>query len=176
MAQRIVPEPVAQDDDDIVVALETARVSEERRDIESAVRWLHRAVSAARRQGRPERAGTITRCILKLGGSEDDFEKSTSEPHVLSEIADDDFTEETIVESSFDLAAQEVASPGAFSPPSQREVAPSPPELPIYSSIRVAVRKLLGGQLKVRPLGQSDKLQSGESEAFLVPTAPDVRF
>src|SRR6187551_3485381 len=97
MAQRIIPGPVAGDDDDVVVALETARVSEERRDLASAIRWLQRAIEAAQRQGRSERVKVLGRCVVKLGGDEPQFEPAEPEPHVRGEITDDDFSEKTIV-------------------------------------------------------------------------------
>ena len=175
MAERIIPEPVAEDDDDIVVALETARVSVERSDVESAVRWLQRAVTAARRQGRPDRAGALTRSIFKLGGPESNFERRKAEPHLLNEISEDDFSEQTIVESSF-----EIATDGGV----DVALAKATPVAPLASQAkgahhfgtRVAVKKALGGKLEVRPLVEGEPALSGEQEALLVPTRPGVKF
>lgn len=175
MAQRIIPGPIAEDDDDIVVALETARVSEERRDLESAVRWLQRAVSAARRQGRPERAGTISRSILKLGGPQAQFEHSTPSPHVLGEVGDDDFADETIVGSAFGMAAKEESD---LLVPKPTPVAPLTTQTrsPYYSTLRVAVRKALGGRFDVRSLNEGERPHAGEYEAFLVPVNAETKL
>ncbi len=175
MAQKIIPEPVADDDDDIVVALETARVSEERRDVESALRWLERAVHAARRQGRTERAGALTKSILRLGGTEPSFETSKAVTGVLSEISDEDFSEQTIVESSFDIDNKQAAE---VLVPNSTPAAPLsvPDRVPYHLTTRVAVRKVLGGRFEVRALSEGERLQSGEQEALLVPLASDVRF
>lgn len=174
MAQRIIPGPIAEDDDDIVVALETARVSEERRDLESAVRWLQRAVSVARRQGRPERAGTISRSILKLGGQQEKFEHRTPSPHVLGDLGEDDFSDETIVES-----ASEIATKGTdVLVPRPTPVAPLTTQMksPYHLTLRVAVRKALGGRFDVRSLNEGERPHAGEYEALLVPIKAETKL
>src|SRR5690606_32652683 len=81
MDQRTVPETVADDDDDVVVALETARVSEESHDVAATQKWLHRAAAAARRQGRPERAGVLTRFAARILGQPSTFGRHCEPTH-----------------------------------------------------------------------------------------------
>lgn len=102
MGERIVPATVPEDDDDVVVSLETARVSEEREDLEAASKWLHRAAAAARRQGRPERAGALSRFAAQVLG-EQRFERKPDEEKILGEF-EDDFTDSTIVETAAEIA------------------------------------------------------------------------
>ncbi|HSC87685.1 MAG TPA: hypothetical protein VLC09_10460, partial [Polyangiaceae bacterium] len=96
----LVPRTTSDDDDDVVVALETARVEEERGDNGEAARWLQRAAVAARKQGRPERAGEVSRAAARLSGSTNPppaFEPLPDPTHVLSD-ADEDFADKTIVD------------------------------------------------------------------------------
>lgn len=188
MNESAVPEANAEDDDDVVVALETARVSAERRDIEAAVKWLHRAASAARRQGRPHRAGILSRSAAKLGAAEK-FERKEQPVHVLTDISEDDFAEQTIVETAAEIAAKD----GSVQPREDArqetprrglvvDVASPPLEKPtpvvplavqsraaVHEAIRVAVKKVLGGRFEARPLAPNESPLAGESEALLVP-------
>lgn len=170
MADRTVPPTVPDDDDDVVVALETARVSEERDDLEAASKWLHRAAAAARRQGRPERAGTLSRCAAHVLGTEH-FEKKPDQEQLFREIEEDDFDESTIVETAEQIAKKD------------RPQVPNPPTEPVIvekstskvseaasgQPIRVAVRALSGQRLETRRLSDTDTLKVGEYEALLVP-------
>lgn len=178
MADRIVPAINAEDDDDVIVALATARVSEERGDLSDAAKWLHRAAAAARRQGRPERAGILSRSAARVVGEKGEFEKAPDEAQVLSEIGDDDFSEKTIVETAAEIAqkgAPEVAAPveGSSSPVMRgpTPVAPfiSQNKVVLSGSIRVAVKPALGGKWEVRPLTPDEMPLPGETEAVLGP-------
>lgn len=181
MSESVVPVANAEDDDDVVVALETARVSAERKDIDAAVKWLHRAASAARRQGRPHRAGILSRSAAKLGATEK-FERKEEGEKLFAEITEDDFAENTIVESAAEIAAKgdtEKSSKKSSRGSSKVQLTPDRPT-PIapltaqsrtvtHQAVRVAVRAILGGKFEARPLGPNESAGSGESEALLVP-------
>jgi hypothetical protein len=174
MATRFVLPVSPEDSDDVVVALETARVQEERADLAEAARWLQRAAVAARKQGRPERAGQLSRAAASLNRSPEEtsdakFEKRPDEEHVLGET--DEFQDETIVESAAKLReADKVVKKTVLG--SSTPVAPlveARPALPTHASVRVAVRRTLGGRIEARPLAEGEKPVSGEEEAILVP-------
>lgn len=188
MSESVVPVANAEDDDDVVVALETARVSAERKDIEAAVKWLHRAASAARRQGRPHRAGILSRSAAKLGASEK-FERKEEVEKVFSELTEDDFAENTIVETASEIAAkeEEEKSPRRSSrsplkvpltPDQPTPVAPlaAQSKAVTHQAVRVAVKKVLGGNFEARPLGPNESAGPGESEALLVPIESGKRL
>lgn len=177
----MVPVANAEDDDDVVVALETARVSVERKDIEAAVKWLHRAASAARRQGRPHRAGILSRSAAKLGASEK-FERKEESEKIFSELTEDDFAENTIVESAAEISAQDDSEKAPKKVTNGTHKVPLTPERPTpvaplaaqskavtHQAVRVAVKKVLGGNFEARPLGPNETSGPGESEALLVP-------
>jgi hypothetical protein len=183
MTEFVVPEANTEDDDDVVVALETARVSVERGDTEAAVKWLHRAASAARRQGRPNRAGSLSRSAAKLGAN-GDFEAKEGEPQVLADVTEDDFVENTIVETAAEIAAKsagsvepqevpQVAVASPVVPPLEKPTPVAPlaaqPKAAAHPAVRVAVKKLLGGKYEARPLTANESPAVGESEALLVP-------
>lgn len=139
MEKRTVPETVAEDDDDVVVALETARVSEERDDLESAQKWLHRAAAAARRQGRPDRAGALSRSAARIIGQPQTFERQPDPQLVLTDF--DDEVENTIVETAEEIARKSEA-PLANEPSLDQEfqdvpsdVLASQVELPVFADI-----------------------------------------
>jgi len=192
MSESVVPEANAEDDDDVVVALETARVSAERKDIEAAVKWLHRAASAARRQGRPHRAGILSRSAAKLGSGEN-FEPKEHEAQLLSDLVEDDFAEQTIVETASSIAAQgdpsesqkgtqraAVGSAGRESPALDKPTPVAPlaaqPKAATHEAIRVGVKKVLGGTYEARPLAPHEPPAHGESEALLVPVEVGKKF
>ncbi len=138
MNEALVPRSVAEDDDDVVIALETARVEEERGDRSEAARWLQRAASAARKQGRPERAGEVSRLAARLTGSPsasstppppDVFEPLPGEAQVLSD-ADEDFSDTTIVDALPRAQAGSLAAPRvpAVESTSTGSVPPPPPQ------------------------------------------------
>lgn len=178
MATRFVLPVSPEDSDDVVVALETARVQEERSDHAEAARWLQRAAVAARKQGRPERAGQLSRAAASLNRpseetSEAKFEKRPDEEHVLGEA--DEFQDETIVESAAKLRDADKTDKGVKKTVlgSSTPIAPlleARPALPTHASVRVAVRRTLGGRIECRPLAEGEKPVSGEEEAILVPT------
>lgn len=181
MTDSMVPVANAEDDDDVVVALETARVSAERKDIEAAVKWLHRAASAARRQGRPHRAGILSRSAAKLGATEK-FERKEEVEKVFSELTEDDFAENTIVESASLIAAQDDSDKTPKKAAKGGHKVPLTPDRPTpvapltaqskavtHQAVRVAVKKMLGGNFEARPLGPNETSGPGESEALLVP-------
>ena len=177
MGDRTVPSTVPDDDDDVVVALETARVSEESSDLEAASKWLHRAAAAARRQGRPDRAGMLSRCAAQIL-NDGKFEKKPNEEQLFREIEEDDFSESTIVETADEIAkksasVQPVPHPDSIIVDKPTPVAPltesyQPAES--QESIRVAFKKVLGGKFEARPLRPGEKVGAGEQEALLVPT------
>lgn len=181
MTETVVPVANAEDDDDVVVALETARVSAERKDIEAAVKWLHRAASAARRQGRPHRAGILSRSAAKLGATEK-FERKAEGEKVFAELTEDDFAENTIVETADEIAAKGEAEKSSrkssrhpvkvpLTPDQPTPVAPltAQPKAVAHQAVRVAVKRVLGGNFEARPLGPNEPAGPGESEALLVP-------
>ena len=185
MGERIVPATVPEDDDDVVVSLETARVSEEREDLEAASKWLHRAAAAARRQGRPERAGNLSRLAAQVLG-EQRFERKPDEEHILGEL-EDDFADSTIVETAAEIAkkAESDVTPEtaglAASAPLLREPTPvapllNQPKAAVHQALRVAVRKVLGGKFEARPLGALEVPRRGEQEALLVPVQGGTKF
>lgn len=178
MAKRTVPETVADDDDDVVVALETARVSEERDDLEAAQKWLHRAAAAARRQGRPDRAGTLSRCAARIGQG-GKFERQPAEQQVLGDFDEDEFADKTIVDSAEEIARKAVPDANVIAETTTlRSPPPTPREAPRNGSfvsassedaLRVAVVKKGDGQFEVRALGPGESPEGAEQEAFLVP-------
>lgn len=191
MATRFVVPVSPEDSDDVVVALETARVQEERADLAEAARWLQRAAVAARKQGRPERAGQLSRAAASLSrtpetSAEAKFEKRPDEEHVLGE--GDEFQDETIVESAAKLRDAEKTTVKVREPDagvkktvlgSGTPVAPlleARPALPTYASVRVAVRRTLGGRIEARPLTEGEKPVAGEEEAMLVPLHPQTKL
>lgn len=181
MATRFVLPVTPEDSDDIVVALETARVQEERSELAEAARWLQKAAVAARKQGRPDRAGQLSRAAARLVGSpgaeqsKAKFEKSPDSEQVFSEI--DEFSDETIVDSVEKLRDEDqTASKHVL--PSGTPIAPGADKrsVPLHQAIRVAVRQSLGGRLEARPLGAREKPAKGEIEALLVPTTSDTKL
>lgn len=185
MGERIVPATVPEDDDDVVVSLETARVSEEREDLEAASKWLHRAAAAARRQGRPERAGTLSRFAAQVLG-EQRFERKPDEEKILGEF-EDDFTDSTIVETAAEIAKKaesdslsEAQEPSESAPLLTQPTPVAPlldqPKAAAHQALRVAVRKVLGGTFEARPLGALEVPRRGEQEALLVPVQGGTKF
>jgi hypothetical protein len=191
MGELVVPATIAEDSDDVVVALETARASEEVGDLESASKWLHRAAAAARHQGRPERAGALSRAAARLARASVSFEKKPDEQQVLSDFEEDEFSEKTIVETAAQIAekgsdkrkepVEPIEVKHRSKPPAQGGLAPlvdkPTPVAPLTQSrpavrhaIRVGVRRTLGGNYEARPLGEGESPTAGEQEALLVPT------
>ena len=197
MKDGLVPKIVPEDDDDVVVALETARVEEERGDPGEAARWLQRAASAARKQGRPERAGEVSRAAARLSGAPasspapaQTFEPLAGEPLVLIE-GGDDFSDETIVDQvprpsktaapqragarselavvELDLQRTTLEKPTPVAPLGRRNSSPLP-------AVRVAVNKLLGGKLEARPLEADEVAGGGEEEALLIAVRPGAKL
>jgi len=190
MATRFVVPVSPEDSDDVVVALETARVQEERADLAEAARWLQRAAVAARKQGRPERAGQLSRAAASLSrtpdASEAKFEKRPDQEHVLGD--GDEFQDETIVESAAKLRDSEKTTVKLRDPDagvrktvlgSGTPVAPlleARPATPTYASVRVAVRRTLGGRIEARPLAEGERPVAGEEEAMLVPLQSQTKL
>jgi hypothetical protein len=186
MSDTLVPPAQSGDDDDVVLALETARVEEERGEHGEAARWVQRAAGAARKQGRPNRAGELSRVQAMLTDVASKFQKAPSLEHVLD--SDDDFTEHTIVDRPPSLSEPEAPTP-------QRASAPPPPPRPqeepsrprqestkaaaladaAHAAVRVGVRKTTTG-LEVRVLKDGEALQAREDEALLVPLRPGTRW
>lgn len=176
MADTLVPPCLAEDDDEIVVALETARVEEERGSPGDAARWVQRAAGAARKQGRPIRAGDLSRAQARLADRASHFEKIAATEHVLA--TEDDFSEQTIVDSPPDprANASRKAEVVADAPGELRETSPparaDPPraELEHHKGLRVGVRRLGEGKLDVRLLHAGEVPVAGEEEeALLIP-------
>lgn len=90
------PPSLSDDDDDVVIALETARVEEERGEPGEAARWVQRAAGAARKQGRPNRAGELSRVQAMLTEAASQFQHAVAHEQVLD--SDDDLAEHTIVD------------------------------------------------------------------------------
>ncbi len=180
MAARFVL-PVAPDDsDDVVIALETARVQEERADLAEAARWMQKAAVAARKQGRPERAGELSRAAARIVRAPDrppsgKFERREEVQHVLPDS--DDFSEETIVDS-VDKLREEDRSASRHVLPKGTPVAPgiAKTDAPVHQTFRVAVRKSLGGKLEVRALSLDEAPGTGEEEALLVPLRSETKL
>jgi hypothetical protein len=183
MATRFVLPVSPEDSDDVVVALETARVQEERADLAEAARWLQRAAVAARKQGRPERAGQLSRAAASLNRNPDEpteakFEKRPDVEHVLGEA--DEFQDETIVESAAKLREADKDKSalktvlGSSTPVAPLVEARAP--WPTHASVRVAVRRTLGGRIEARPLAEGEKPVSGEEEAMLVPMQAQTKL
>lgn len=226
MSEGLVPQSSADDDDDVVISLETARALETRGERKEAARWLQRAAGAARKQSRPERAGQLSRLAARLLGDVDGQPRSSSkfepleeEAQVLRDAEDDEFSDKTIVdevqlppsEQVVELVEDDDTQPQAtaLDPPAPPVAeAPSPPQRPaaearekssrprvavlerptpvaplavkkdwpVHQSLRVAVRKSLGGKLEARPLSVGEEAGSGEEEALLVPLRPGARL
>src|SRR5688572_10672252 len=66
-----VPEPLADDGDDITTALETAAIFNAQGDLREAVRWVRRAAEAAGDAGNDTRALALARAVadLNIGAS-----------------------------------------------------------------------------------------------------------
>lgn len=189
------PKTAVDDDDDVVIALETARVQFERGDGAEAARWLHRAASAARKQGRPERAGELSRVASKLAPrvtrDGERFERKPDEPQTLQE-SDEEFADETVVDK---IVPPGLALPSASIQLSEKAEAldyrrsqpPRPPkrdgapavEIPVAdgksaarTALRVAVRSHPEGRFEARPLLEGTLPLEGEEEALLVFVRP----
>ncbi len=175
-----IPVADADDDDEVVVALETARTELERGSRESALRWLRRAVRAASEQGRVGRAATLQGALAELGGGT--FSALEEGDAVLSDV--DDFTDETIVDEAPKLSLPGSTKPRSGAPVTKIATAPTPVARPprpskgppTYGAVRVAVKRALGGKWEVRPLGERESAPAGEEEALLVPLKPGARF
>lgn len=206
MSETLVPPSLSDDDDDVVIALETARVEEERGEPGEAARWVQRAAGAARKQGRPNRAGELSRVQAMLTEAASQFQRAEASEHVLD--SDDDLAEHTIVDRPPTAAPAPpidartptpVRSPGVETPsrppqsqaPVPTTARPSAPAEPSpapsvrpsamataapHLATRVAVRKGTGGMLLVRPLRQEEQPSTGEQAALLVPLEPNVRI
>lgn len=197
MKEGLVPKIVPEDDDDVVVALETARVEEERGDPSEAARWLQRAASAARKQGRPDRAGEVSRAAARLSGAPPSspapaqkFEPLPGESLVLIDVGDD-FADETIVDQVPRPAKNETSQARRI-PPDGTQILSEPqrttlekptPLAPLgrknsspLPAVRVAVKKILGGKLEARPLETEESAQPGEEEALLVAVRPGAKL
>lgn len=196
MSDTLVPPAQSEDDDDVVLALETARVEEERGQPGEAARWVQRAAGAARKQGRPNRAGELSRAQAMLSEIASRFQKALPGEQVLD--SDDDFSEHTIVDKPPTLAEPVQAPAPPPTPNPMRPSAPPPPPravdeaprpvhdsgrstksaalpLPLQGAVRVAVRRTDGG-FEVRPLRDGEKTASREDEAMLVPLRPGARW
>lgn len=184
MPRRIVPQSTSDDSDDVAVALETARVEEERGDSSEAARWLQRAAAAARTQGRPNRAGELSRAAAQLarhgkgeaGQTEDKFEKRPDQEQVFADIEEDDFSDETIVDEPPQPKRQDAETDRIVSEATPIAPGAQPEDLPIHRTVRVAVRRSLGGKLEARPLDSGESASEGEEEAFLVPSRAGVKI
>lgn len=203
MSETLVPPSLSDDDDDVVIALETARVEEERGEPGEAARWVQRAAGAARKQGRPNRAGELSRVQAMLAEAASQFQRTEATEQVLD--SDDDLTEHTIVDRPPTAAPVPPAAaldartptpvrsgtaetssrppqPPSTAPSRPSEAAPAasarPSAMPSSSHLatRVAVRKGTGGMLLVRPLRQEEQPSVGEQAALLVPLEPNVRI
>lgn len=193
MADIVFPKTAVDDDDDVVIALETARVEFERGDHSEAARWLHRAASAARKQGRPDRAGELSRIASKLAPrvqakpDTERFERKPEPNHLLTD-AEDDFGDETVVDKVVPVGlavpppvvqmnVKSAVEPVRSQPPRPKrtEVAQSLVEPPLLSACRVAVKRE-GSKLSARVLRDGEVLASDEEEAILVPMNAGVRF
>ncbi len=181
MASRFVLPVTPDDSDDVVVALETARVQEERSELEEAARWLQKAAVAARKQGRPDRAGQLSRAAARLVGAPGSsqpprkFEKSSRSEQTLEEV--EESSEKTVIDTV--ARSREEARPASkHILPSGTPVAPGTdkPPAPLHHAVRVAVRKSLGGRLEARPLGAQEQPDKGEMEALLVPTHAGIKI
>ncbi len=156
MAEIILPAADRDDDDDIVLALETARISIERHDLEAAIKWLGRAASQARAQGRPERAGVFSRNSAKISGA---LSAAQALKSSLQDIEEDDYSELTIVETAEQIAAKS-----------------KPVLTPLFSMpVRVAVVKKENGSYEARPLLQGELPRDDEQEAFLSENSPKLQ-
>jgi hypothetical protein len=101
---------------------------------------------------------------------------------VFAELTEDDFAENTIVESASEIAAKDEpddapkkSSQGELLPPippgQSTPVAPltAQSKADTHQAVRVAVKRVLGGNFEARPLGPNESAAPGESEALLVP-------
>lgn len=189
------PKTAVDDDDDVVIALETARVQFERGDGAEAARWLHRAASAARKQGRPERAGELSRIASKLAPraphETERFEKKPDEPQTFHE-SDEDFADETVVDKivppglALPAAAIQLSEKADLADfrrsqpprPMKREAVAAAPTPPVdargaaRSAYRVAVKMHVDGRVEARTLGDGASVGDGEEEALLVFVRP----
>jgi len=174
-----IPVADADDDDEVVVALETARTELERGSRDSAIRWLRRAVRAAQEQGRAGRAAAFEAVLVELGGGT--FSALEEGDAVLSDV--DDFTDETIVDEAPKLPLPGSSRPRG-APVTKIATAPTPVARPprpskgppTYGAVRVSVKRALGGKWEVRALGERESAPAGEEEALLVPLKPGVKF
>lgn len=181
MPEAVVPPSTSDDSDDVAIALETARVQEERGDDPEAARWLQKAAVAARKDGRPERAGELSRAAARLtresAPPDSKFEKHPDQEQVLSE-PEGEFSDQTIVDSVAKLKqADETPSRQVLS--GATPVAPgatTAPPLPAQAAYRVGVRRSLAGRIEARPLSPTDALATGEEEAYLLLTRTGAKL
>jgi hypothetical protein len=164
MDQPLVPPIHPDDDDDVVVALETARLEEERGAAQAAATWVQKAASAARKQGRPNRAGELSRAQAMLGLRAGRTTTTAPPPPPM----DDDFSEKTIVDRIQSLSARSDEPSSNAESSVSSEPAAVLPEGALRFPMRVAVRTLSDGRLDVRIFADAQTLQPGEVEAFLV--------
>lgn len=175
-----IPAADASDDDEVVVALETARTELERGSQDKAAHWLRRAAQAAAKQGRAERAAVLEAGLADLG--EGTFSALEEGDAVLSDV--DDFSDETIVDEAPKLPLPMGTRARAEAPVTKIATAPTPVARPprpskgppTYGAVRVSVKRALGGKWEVRVLGERESAPAGEEEALLVPLKPGVKF
>ncbi len=167
MSDARIPATRASDSDDVMFALETARARLERGAADDAARWLRKAAVAAEAKGEAARSAELRDAANTLEGK---FESLPDEEQVLSDIDDEDFTDETIVDDAPQLSAREPSVRTIATPPTPVARPPRPSKsIPIHGAIRVSVRRALGGRLEARPLGEDEAPGEGEEAALLVP-------
>lgn len=140
------PAPLANDPDDVIIALKSARSLFDAGDHAEAARWLRNAARAA------EEAGDDRRAF--------DLAKQASDVESMPPPA-----------AAFAAPAAPKDAPGAPAAP----VAAGAPDPTFTQAIRVAVRRSVrDGDLFVARLLDNQPVPSGSHEAFLVLTNPNI--
>jgi hypothetical protein len=186
------PTPLVGDPNDVAHALEAGSAEWGRGDRREAVRWLHRAASAAEAAGDDRRAVGLARVAADLMGA---LPPESSSPLPRDEGAAlapfDDFNDQTIVDSPAIQATRTMQHSGVTltgvtinerrpskPPPPPRPTAPPKPSqvtspLP-RTALRVSVARKDGERgLIVNVLDEGAPAPAGTSEALLVLLDPN---
>ncbi len=175
MAKPEIPTSSALDSDELAEALETARTKADEMQTEEVRHWLMTAASAARRQGRGDRAGEIARVAAGWSTHE-----SVAPAAANPEFGTDEFHDETIVDqrSRFGLPDEAealeitVSKDVLVSEKEQKALTAkvrrhATPAVRAKGKVRIALRKDSSDQFAFRVLADGEAPQPEEKEAFL---------
>jgi hypothetical protein len=172
-----VPASITDDSSDVAVALEVAAALWEKGDSQEAIRWLKRAVDAARQEGDTPRAETLAQALS-------DLETSLAAPGIAAVASDPPMPAGPLAPTEATPADAEFAAPtDEFVPPAEPLAAaesvvglePAPASAPTPAmgwdggtrvSVKISARDPT--LFILRPLPEGQPLPAGTREGFLV--------